>query len=224
MVQGSVGFGLAVVSAPVLLMLNPEFVPGSMMVAAFILTILLARREHDSIERQEVLISSVSRMITTLPTAAVVSLIDQRAFSIVFAVAVLAAVGISFSGYHLPFNRVNLALASGVSGITNTITAIGGPPMALVYQNQSGDHIRATLSVIFAIGTLISIIALACVGAFGWRDIVLGVALLPGVLTGFFVSRYTTPWLDARATRPAVLGVAGFSAAIILVRTLLTGS
>lgn len=194
------------------------------MAAALILCILMAIREKHSIAYEEVVVSSISRLVMTIPTAMLVGSIEPKTFSIVFALAVLVATSISLSGYHLPFNRANLAIASGVSGITNTISSIGGPPMALVYQHHRGDHIRATLSVIFAIGAVISMGCLAMVGEFHWRDLLLGLLLLPSILVGFAVSRYTTPWLDSRATRPAVLGVAALSAVVILVRTLTSGS
>lgn len=220
MVQGSVGFGLAMISAPVLAIINPAFVPGSVMFAAMVLCVMLALRERDSIATGEVAISSVSRLVTTIPTAMFMGLIDQQTFSVVFSIVLLVAVGFSLSGFHMPFNKTNLAIASGISGITNTISSIGGPPMALVYQDQKGDHIRATLSTTFAIGGVFAMIALALAGQFGMRDLALGVALLPGIVLGFALSRYTSSLLDAHAMRPAVLGVAGLSAAVILVQSL----
>ena len=172
LIQGSVGFGLAVISAPVLLMIAPEFVPGSLMTSALVLCSLIAFREREAIVPSEVAVSSVARLAATIPTAMLVGVIDQRAFSMIFAVAVLAAVGVSMSPYRLPFTHRNLAIASAISGITNTLTAIGGPPMALVYQGQKGSHLRATMSAIFTIGTLFSIVSLSVVGKFHGRDIV----------------------------------------------------
>ncbi|WP_425396952.1 TSUP family transporter [Aeoliella sp.] len=222
MVQGSVGFGLAVVSAPILLMVSPRFVPGSLMLAATVLTVMMFMRERHAVVKREVIISSAARLVATIPTAYVVSQIDERLFSILFAVVVLVAVGISFSGFSLPFTTTNLVLASCVSGICNTVSAIGGPAMALVYQSQHGSHIRSTLSAIFAIGATISMVCLAAVGEFNFKDILLGLLLLPGIFLGFAISRYTVRLLDQHTTRPAVLGIAGLSAVVILVRALLT--
>ncbi len=223
-VQGSVGFGLAVVSAPILLMVAPQFIPGSMMFAANVLTLLMLARERESMVSGEVMISSVARLLTTIPTAYLIAAVDQRTFSILFSLAVLGIVAVSFSGYVMPLTRLNLAIASGVSGVSNTISSIGGPPMALVYQTQTGPHIRATLSAIFFVGSSISMLCLWWVGKFGWRDVVLGLLLLPGILLGFSLSRYTAAKLDQIAMRPAVLGVAGMSAAVILARALMATS
>lgn len=221
-VQGSVGFGLAIIAAPMLLLVTPQFVPGSLMFAATVLTFMLFWRERHAVVGREVLISSLSRLATTLPTAYVISIVDQRMFSILFGCAVLLVVGVSFAGFVAPFTPRNLAIASGVSGISNTISAIGGPPMALIYQNQKGDHLRGTLSAIFAVGAVISMISLAAVDEFGFRDVALGGLLLPGVLLGFWISRYTANLLSHETTRPAVLGIAGVSALVILVRALAT--
>lgn len=219
-VQGSVGFGLAIVAAPILLLVAPQFVPCSLMFAATVLTFMLFWRERHAVVGREVWISSVSRLATTLPTAYVISVVDQRMFSILFGCAVLMVVGVSFAGIVAPFTARNLAIASGVSGISNTISAIGGPPMALIYQNQKGDHLRGTLSAIFAVGAIISMVCLAYVGEFTVNDVTLGVLLLPGVLLGFWISRYTKDLLNQQTTRPAVLGIAGLSALVILIRAL----
>lgn len=224
LVQGSVGFGLAVVSAPILLMVAPQFIPGSMIFAANVLTLLMLLRERESMVTGEVLISSAARLLTTIPTAYVIAAVDQQTFSILFGLAVLAIVAVSFSGYVMPLTRVNLAIASGVSGISNTISSIGGPPMALVYQTQTGPHIRATLSAIFFVGSSISMLCLWWVGEFGWRDVGLGLLLLPGIFLGFSLSRFTAAKLDQVTMRPAILFIAGASATVILVRALMETS
>lgn len=215
--QGSVGFGMAVVAAPILLAVAPDFVPGSLMVAAMVLSVMVMLRERHAIVGGEVLVSSLARFATSVPTAYMVSLVDEQTFAIVFSVAVLSVVAISFAGFSVPFNTTNLAIASGISGISNTISSIGGPPMAIMYQSQRGDHIRATLAAIFAIGSLISILSLAAVGEFGTRDLVLGLCLTPGLGLGFAISRHTTRRIDGAALRPLVLGVAGAAAVIALI-------
>ncbi|WP_442484196.1 TSUP family transporter [Aeoliella sp. SH292] len=221
-VQGSVGFGLAMVSAPVLLIIAPTMVPGSLMLSATALSLMVLCRERHAVVGSEVVISSLARFATTLPTAYLVSMIDQRLFNILFAIVILVAVGIGFGGWSLPFTRTNLFLVSLVSGISNTLAATGGPPMALVYQSQRGEHIRATLSAIFAIGSTFAILCLAWVGKFTVDDAWLGLLLLPGIILGFWISTFATRYLDQRAMRPAVLGVSAASAMAILVRAMWT--
>ncbi len=224
LIQGSIGFGLAVVCAPTLLLVNPTFVPGSLLVAALLLSLMMIARERTHVAWGEVAFSTLGRTFTIIPAALMVAWLDPFWFNNVFAIAVLVAVTMSLGGWHLTMSRTNLVIAGAISGLTGTISSIGGPPMALVYQHSRGPHLRATLSAIFTAGTILSMIALALFGEFGTKDILLGIALMPGVLVGFFLSTFTAKYLDQRATRPAVLFISALSAAVILVRTWLVGS
>lgn len=50
LVQGAVGFGMALVAAPLLVLIRPQLVPGPLLVSGLALTLLVARRERDSID------------------------------------------------------------------------------------------------------------------------------------------------------------------------------
>jgi hypothetical protein len=92
--------------------------------------------------------------------------------------------------------------------------------MALVYQHEKGPRARGTMSAIFIVGTIISVTGLWWAGKFGVVELVLGLLLMPAVVAGFAISRYTAAWLDARHTRPAILAVSALSALVILGRAL----
>ena len=62
-----------------------------------------------------------------------------------------------------------------------TAGGIGGPPLALVYQDRSGPEIRSTLAVAFLVGTGISLVALFFVGKLEWEHVLLALQLLPGL-------------------------------------------
>jgi uncharacterized membrane protein YfcA len=90
----------------------------------------------------------------------------------------------------------------------------------MMYQHESGPRIRGTISAIFTIGTTISLAALWWVGRFGAVELTLGLSLLPGVLAGFVLSRYTARRLDRAHIRPAVLAISAFSAVVVALRAL----
>ena len=58
-----------------------------------------------------------------------------------------------------PPRRRNVVLAGATSGLLGTATSIGGPPMALVWQRNSGARLRGTMSGFFLIGSVMSIVA-----------------------------------------------------------------
>ncbi|MFS2056115.1 sulfite exporter TauE/SafE family protein, partial [Variovorax sp. CT11-76] len=54
-----------------------------------------------------------------------------------------------------------------VTGITETATGIGGPPLALVYQHQPAPTMRSTIALCFLLGELVSLAVLLATGRDG---------------------------------------------------------
>jgi uncharacterized membrane protein YfcA len=88
----------------------------------------------------------------------------------------------------------------------------------MIYQDARGPMVRSTLSAIFAVGAMTSIVMLGLVGRFGTDEIRLTLILLPGVVLGFIVSRWTANLLDRGFVRPAVLALSAASAVAAIVR------
>jgi uncharacterized membrane protein YfcA len=218
--QGSIGFGLAVVSAPILLLLDPVWVPGPMLLAASLLVILITVRDRRHIIGGDVALGTLGRLVGTVPAAFALRAASSQAYDLAFGIIVLIAVVLSASGWHIARTRINVVIAGALSGIAGTVSSIGGPPMTLVYQHEKGPTVRSTMSAIFIVGTFISLAGLWWAGRFGKVELMLGTILMPAVLLGFELSRYTAPRLDAAHTRPAILTVSAASAIVILIRAI----
>lgn len=218
--QGSIGFGLAVVAAPILMIVNPVFLPGPMVLAAMVLVVLIAWRERKGVIRRDVAIASVGRVLGTTPAAYAIGVLPQKVYELLFAGLVLAGVLISLRGWYARPTPRRVFLAAIASGFVGTLSSVGGPPMALVYQNETGPRIRGTLSAIFTVGASISLIGLWLVGRFGAVELTLGLMLLPAVVIGFALSQLTARRVDRTEVRPAVLTVSALSALMIAVRAL----
>lgn len=219
-IQGSIGFGLAAIVAPVLLLVNPKFLPGPMLVTAMLLTMLIACRDRRHAVWPEVAVGTVGRIFGMLPAAIALRFMSKTGYEVLFSVAVLAGVLISLAGWHIRLTLRNLFLTAIGSGFVSTISAVGGPPMALVYQHEEAPKIRGTLSAIFTIGTPISLIGLWWAGRFGLPELWLGIAMMPAALVGFALSRYTAGRLDRAHTRPTILVLSALTAVIVLIRAL----
>jgi uncharacterized protein len=219
-IQGSIGFGLAAVVAPVLLLMNPIFLPGPMLFTAMLLNALIAYRDRRHTHWQEVTVGTGGRIIGMLPAALAIRFMSAQAYDLVFSLAVLAGVAISLAGWHFRLTLRNLFLTAIGSGFVSTVSAVGGPPMALVYQHEEAPKIRGTLNTIFTIGTPISLFGLWWAGRFGVAEFTLGILLMPAILIGFALSHYTAGRLDQRHTRPAVLFLSAATAIIVMIRAL----
>jgi uncharacterized membrane protein YfcA len=218
--QGSVGFGLGLFSVPILLLLDPRFVPAPLLFASIWLTALLTHREWGGIDGVALRWALSGRALGTAVAASALTVLSSRTLGITFGVLVLAAVAMSASGLRLSPKRWTLLGAGTLSGFMGTTASIGGPPIALVYQRESGPRIRGTLSAYFLLGVSISLVGLALVGRFTTREALLSLSLVPGILVGFLVSRRTARWLDKGYVRVAVLVVSAAAAVMVIVRHL----
>ncbi|MCC7474304.1 MAG: sulfite exporter TauE/SafE family protein [Pirellulales bacterium] len=217
-VQGSVGFGLAVVVAPFLLLINPVFLPGPVLLAVVFLTIMISVREREHIAWSEVNVSTVGRVVGMIPAAYAIKFASAQAYDMMFSLAVLAGVVISLTGWHVRLTMRNLFFAAIGSGFASTVSSVGGPPMALAYQHEEPAKIRGTLSAIFSIGTPISLSGLWWAGRFGRSEALVGVLLMPAILLGFRISRFTAARLDPKHTRPVILALSAAAAVAVMVK------
>ena len=216
--QGSVGFGMGLLGSPILLLVDTRLVPGPILAATMVFTALLTLRERRAIDLGGLRWAVAGRVAGTLPAAALLAALLPEQINLLFGGIVLIAVALSLSGRHVEPGPVSLLVAGALSGIMGTIAAIGGPPMALLYQHAPGARVRGTLSSFFVIGTAISLAALVLVGRFGRAELQLTLALLPGGLFGLIVSRRIASRLDQGYTRPAVLTIAAIAGLMVVVR------
>lgn len=218
--QGSVGFGLGLVGAPLLMLINPAFIPGPLLTTGLVLTLLLAHRNRHSVDLGEIGWAVAGRLAGVVIAAAVVASISTDGLAIMLGVLVLLLVGLSLSSLHLQPTRGTLLVAGTVSGFAGTIASVGAPPMAIVYQNVRGPRIRGTLSVFFVVGVIMSLTALLLVGRFGPVEFSIALRILPGLLLGFFLSRGIAAAIDRGYTRRAVLWLSAMGGIVLILRQL----
>ena len=216
--QGAVGFGMGILGSPILVLVDTRLVPGPILASSMLFTMMLAVREHRAIDFRGARWAIVGRLAGTIPATLLLAVLPAEQLGLLFGGIVLLAVAMSVSGVHVEPRPVSLLAGGALSGLMGTIAAIGGPPMALLYQRAPGAQVRGTLSSVFLVGTVVSLAALALVGRFGGEELRLTLLLLPGTLFGFVVSRRLAFRLDRGYTRPAVLVVASIAGLLVVVR------
>lgn len=217
-IQGSVGYGMNIVAGPFLVMIEPRVVPGPLLVAVAFITVLILFREKQKLDLRGLSWILVGRVIGTAIAAVILASISTRALGIIFGSFVILAVVLSASGLHFYPTRPMRVGAGLLSGIMGTLGSIGGPPVALIYQDSSPERLRATLSGYFIFGTIISMSALIPVGKYGVNELILSLLLLPGVLMGFLVSGKLLHLVKGSRLRVAVWGVSIFAGTTLLLQ------
>lgn len=218
--QGSIGFGLGTLSVPILLLVDPVFVPGPLLFLAFMLTLSVYFRDRGAVRTQDLKWGVAGRLAGTVAGTLLLFFLPQDYVAPLIALLVLVALIVVYSGFQLPITTRTLLGVGALSGFMGTTASIGGPPMAMLYYGQAGPRIRGTLSGIFIFGTLMALIGLAAIGRFRLPELVLGLSLTPALFAGFWASRYAARALDRGYIRPAIFGVSGTAALISLVRYL----
>jgi uncharacterized membrane protein YfcA len=218
MLQGSIGFGLGTLGVPLLLLLEPAFVPGPTLAIAFFLTLMVYWRDRAGVRSPDIGWGVLGRVLGTLGAMGVLSLLPGDWMAALAAGLVLLAVVLMQTGIKLNPSRGMLDTMGSVSGFMGTIASVGGPPMAMLYAGEKGPRIRGTLSGIFFFGTLSAVTGLAVIGRFGTTEIGLTISMFPALLVGFALSRYTARFLDKGYIRPTILVVSGLAALLAIVR------
>jgi uncharacterized membrane protein YfcA len=218
--QGSIGFGFALLSAPFLEWINPRLVPGPLVLVVTVLLVLTALRERQAVDFRGIGWVLAGRVPGTVLGALALTGLTGRALTVALGMLVLLAVGLSLLNVNLPRRPPLLVFAGIVSGVMGTTAALGGPAVAILYQRERPELMRSTLATYFLVGALLSLPALAYVGRLGQQEVELAVLLLPGILLGFVASNRTGRYLDGSRTRALVLLVAGLAGAVGVVRGL----
>jgi hypothetical protein len=217
--QGSVGFGLALVSAPLLVLIEPALVPGPAIAASIALTVLTLLRERSALDLGGIGWAVAGRVPGIAAGAVALAVLPARTLGVLFGALVLLAVAITASGVALRPTRGTLLAAGVLSGFMGVTTAIGGPPVALVYLDGPGPRARATLSGYFIVGASMSLVGLAAVGRFGRRELLWAAALVPGIVAGYLASGRARGWIDAGRGRKAALITSAAGAVGVIVKS-----
>lgn len=216
--QAGTGMGMALLAAPLLVLVDPAMVPGPMLCAVVVLSLAVGWRERAAIDRRALVLALFGLAGGSVIGALAIVLLTGVHLAPIFAAVILATVLLSVVGPRVRASPLALLTGGAAAGIIGTMFGVHGPPIAIVLQHEPPDRLRATLCAFFAVGCTISLLALATVGAFGIGQIGLGLELLPGVAIGFGCAPLVARTLDRRRARIAVLTISALSAVALLPR------
>lgn len=220
LVQSATGFGLGLLAAPLLSLLDPAVMPGGLLIVTATLPVLTILNEHRHIDWHGFGWAIAGRAAGTAGGIWVLANLPVRGLQVGVGLMVLAVVLVSARKVSVRTSPATLVAAGVVAGVTGTATAIGGPPVALAYQEAAGPRIRATLAAFFFAGTLLSLASLTVAGQMHRHAVVGGLEMLPFMVAGFALSGPLRRYLDKGRIRAAVLALAAASAVVLLVRGL----
>jgi len=217
-VQGSIGFGVNLVAVPVVALVEPSALPTTLVALALPLTIVMVLREHRHIDRPGLGWGLLGRAPGTIVGVWIVVVVSTDMLAVIIGATVLLAVAASIMSPPIPVTPGTALTAGFASGLFGTATSIGGPPLALVYQHHDGPVLRSTLAAAFMVGIAFSLTGLGVGGQVeGWQ-LLLALALVPGLFVGLWLSGPLARFVDVSLLRPAVLAFSAVTGALAIVR------
>ncbi|MGP4055688.1 sulfite exporter TauE/SafE family protein [Mycobacterium sp. 4D054] len=220
--QASIGFGIGMFAAPVVALVDPALIPATLIMVATLVTLIVVVRERESIDLRGTGWALVGRVPGTVAGALLLAALPHRALSILLAGVVLGGVVLTSSGWIPSPRRRNVVAAGAASGLLGTATAIGGPPMALVWQRSSGAQLRGTMSGFFLVGSLLSLGMLGLTGAVDHRTWWGFAVMAPAAVAGYLLSTVMNRHLNPQRLRWLAIGVSATGAVVLIARELLS--
>lgn len=221
-IQGAVGFGVALVSGPIVGLLDPTLVPDSLLVWGLTMGTIMVATHRRHIHWPAVGWAFLGRLPGTLIGLWLVAVLSKQTIGLVLSISVLLAVALTISKLTVPYNATSLTTAGFVSGVTGTAAGVGGPPVGIAMATQPGERVRGTLAMFFLLGSAVSMLTLLVGGQLSSRAMAIGLVIAPVCVFGYRMARPLRRFLDTGYFRAGVLTVSALSALVLLVQTLLS--
>jgi uncharacterized membrane protein YfcA len=218
-VQTLSGVGGGFIIVPLLALLDMAWVPAPLVLSSISLSGLMAWRERQAIDSAHMLPMMIGVLVGGVAGAGLLTAVSFDQLGIVFGSMILLAVVIVSSGLHVRLNNISASIAGLVAGTMGASSGIGAPVIALLYRDQSGPTVRATLALLYTVASFIILLALIGTGHFSLEDLYRGLALIPGFLLGYAISFRLTARLDHGATRVIVLVVSASAGVMLMLRS-----
>ncbi len=219
-VQAISGVGAGFLIVPLLAWIDVGLIPGPVVLGSMSLSGVMGYRERRHIEFAHMPLIFLGLIPGAVAGGYLLSRVSFDRLGMMFGTVMLIAIAITASGFRIPLTRGSAGLAGAVAGVMGTSSGIGAPVLALLYQDQSGPRVRATLAVLYVGASFLIIISLFVFGKFGIIEVVSGLLLMPGYLLGYALSRRLTARIDTGGTRAAVLLVSAVAALSLILRSL----
>ncbi|MEO0329100.1 MAG: sulfite exporter TauE/SafE family protein, partial [Pseudomonadota bacterium] len=209
--QLSAGMGFGMIASPLLAFIKPELVPGMILCMGLTVSLTGAWRERQNIAISELKSGIGGRIVGSLIAFVILLLIPNiDVFQIVFGCIMFVAIALAASGLEITFSERKLFNLSILSGLMGTITAVGAPPMALIYHNRPPKIVRPTLNAFFGSACILGLTSLAFSGWLTLEVIIISLILMPIMIVSIYVSKFlrkvSSIWLSR-----ILLGLSGLA-------------
>ena len=218
---GALGFGIGMIAAPLLMLVDPVFVPAPILIISTAVTVLGIIRDRTEIDFKGSGWALAGRVPGTAVGAIGVAAFSAPVLGLAVSLSVLFGVLMSSLDLVPRRNSRALFLAGALSGLMSTLAAIGGPPMVFIWQGAPLAQRRAALAVFFTAGSVMSVGALLAVGAIDRLQLMISAVLAPVAVASYLLGVFTPGFRHDAATKLAALALCTFAGLVLLAKSIL---
>lgn len=219
LLQGLIGYGVGLFCAPLLFLISPSLVPAPLILISTVLTVVMMIRDRGHLQFDQVRWAMKGGFFGVVSAGLILNIATKDQFEFVFGLLILLAVIISLKGFAPKVNKKTNTIAGFTSGFMGTLTAVGGPPMALLYQHGDIKNIKANLTAFFLFLNVVAISTLTYIGQITYETLEVVLKATPGVLLGLFLSTKLQGIVKPHLVRNWILILCTITSVIAMVRS-----
>ncbi|MEK7794517.1 MAG: sulfite exporter TauE/SafE family protein [Candidatus Hydrogenedentota bacterium] len=224
-VQGCVGFGMAIILTPLMMLVAPqEYVIPMVVIIGFTNVVLLTWRLYRNASR-EILVRLVLGAAIGIPLGVqVLAAFSGPGFRVALGLFMVVFAAVMFSGWTRPLRNQRAALlwVGLASGFLGGSTSISEPPLVIFLSNQrvSKEVFRATMVCYFALTGVIGLASFAWKGLITAPVVTNAAACLPLMLLGTYFGMRLATRVSEEHFRRASMAAAGIMGAVLTANNL----
>ena len=221
-VQRLTGAGYGMIAAPLIALVAPQFLPVALLILGIAVGLSASALNFASVAKADLAPGFLGRTLGAVIAAYIAAqVLSVEGIALTVGLVIWIAILMSLAGWKAKPTPPTLFVAGTAAGIMGTLTAVGAPPMAIVYSQVEARRSAATQNVFFAFGMCVSIAALAFQGLITSSHLWFAALMLPMVPLAFLASRPFVGRIEKGSLRPYALGLSGSAATALILQQLL---
>ena len=215
--QASSGFGITLISAPVLVAVEPAFLPLPMMIGGMTVGLRHLVRERSGIEW-----SYLSRCLVGMPIGVALGhlatgTLSESGLKVAVGVLIVLAVVLVAVGWAPQSGRWTAPVCGLLVAFGTRVAALPGPPFVILHHDRPPSMIRPNLSALNLVNLVVIVTIMATAGQVTAADLGRGALVAGSAAIGLVVAPPVRRWVDRRWFRPLVLVLAGLGGLAVVV-------
>jgi hypothetical protein len=205
-------------AAPVCGLVASGLLPVALLVLMLPLNCFVTWRERGHLDLKGAGWITIGRTVGALLGIWILMAITRGRLNLLIGLSTMLAAGVSLCAPAFEPGRMAFMTAGVVTGVTETATGIGGPPLALVYQHHQAPILRSTLALCFAVGQIISLALFLVMGLVNFKLVGAALVLVPFLAAGAYLSQHAHHRIQGSLLRSFVIAFALVSGAWIILK------